>query len=79
MDSDKIITSVSREHPREWPNTLTIKLILIPTKLSFQYAEQCINKVIMLKTYVSSIKPVYDALATAQSELLLNIRDVSQA
>ncbi|KAJ9305747.1 hypothetical protein DTO217A2_4817 [Paecilomyces variotii] len=60
VDSDRIITS----------------LILIPTKLSFQYAEQCINKVIMLKTYVSSIKPVYDALATAQSELLLNIRDL---
>lgn len=30
----------------------------------------------MLKTYVSSIRPVYEALAGAQSALLLTIRDV---
>lgn len=53
-----------------------IQLILVPTKPSFQHAEQSINNVIMLKTYVSSIRPVYEALAGAQSALLLTIRDV---
>lgn len=52
------------------------QLILVPTKPTFQHAEQSINNVIMLKTYVSSIKPVYEALAGAQSALLLTIRDV---
>lgn len=56
---------------------LTIKLILVPTKRTFQYVEQSVNNVIMLKTYVSSIKSVYKALATAQSSLLLAIREVS--
>lgn len=55
---------------------LTAKLILVPTKRTFQYVEQSVNHVIMLKTYVSAINSVYKALATAQSSLLLTIRDV---
>lgn len=55
---------------------LTIKLILVPTKRTFQYVEQSVNHVIMLKTYVSAINAVYKALATAQSSLLLTIREV---
>lgn len=53
------------------------QLILIPTKVTFQHAEQSINNIIMLKTYVSAIKPVFEALMTAQSDLLQVIRDVS--
>lgn len=56
---------------------LIAKLILVPTKRTFQYVEQSVNHVIMLKTYVSAISSVYKALATAQSSLLLTIRDVS--
>ena len=56
---------------------LTIKLILTPTEQTFQHAEQSVNYVIMLKTYISSITPIFTALATAQSELLLTIRGVS--
>ncbi|RMJ28643.1 hypothetical protein PHISP_00500 [Aspergillus sp. HF37] len=60
VDADKVLSS----------------LILVPTKRTFQYVEQSVNNVIMLKTYVSSIKSVYRALATAQSDLLLTIREV---
>ncbi|KAI9931445.1 MutS protein msh4 [Aspergillus wentii] len=60
IDADKVLTS----------------LILVPTKRTFQYVEQSVNNVIMLKTYVSSIKSVYKALATAQSSLLLAIREL---
>ncbi|KAL2868754.1 MutS family protein MSH4 [Aspergillus lucknowensis] len=60
VDADKVLTS----------------LILVPTKRTFQYVEQSVNHVIMLKTYVSSISSVYKALATAQSSLLLAIRDI---
>ncbi|KKZ65073.1 DNA mismatch repair protein MSH4 [[Emmonsia] crescens] len=60
VDSDKVLTS----------------LIVIPTKATFQYAEQSINNVIMLKTYVNAIKPIYQALSGAQSSLLLAIRNL---
>ncbi|GFF60312.1 mutS protein homolog 4 [Aspergillus lentulus] len=60
IDADKVLTS----------------LILAPTKRTFQYVEQSVNNVIMLKTYVSSIKSIYKALATAQSRLLMTIREL---
>ncbi|KAL4797385.1 muts domain V-domain-containing protein [Aspergillus venezuelensis] len=60
VDADKVLTS----------------LILVPMKRTFQYIEQSVNHVIMLKTYVSAIDSVYKALATAQSDLLLTIRDI---
>jgi len=41
-----------------------------------QYIEQSVNNVIMLKTYVSSIKSIYKALSIAQSTLLLTIKEV---
>jgi DNA mismatch repair protein MSH4 len=44
--------------------------------VSFEHAEQSINNVLMLKTYVRAIKPIYEALAGAKSELLLAIRNV---
>ncbi|RDW70717.1 MutS family protein MSH4 [Aspergillus mulundensis] len=60
VDADKVLTS----------------LILVPNKRTFQYVEQSVNHVIMLKTYVSAIDSVYKALAAAQSSLLLTIRDI---
>ncbi|KAL2852528.1 muts domain V-domain-containing protein [Aspergillus pseudoustus] len=51
-------------------------LILVPTKRTFLYVEQSVNHVIMLKTYISAIDCVYRALATAQSSLLLAIREI---
>jgi DNA mismatch repair protein MSH4 len=53
-------------------------MVLVPTKRTAQYIEQSVNHVIMLKTYVSAIKKVYQALGAAQSELLATIREVSQ-
>lgn len=49
----------------------------MPTEQTSQNGEQSVNYVIMLKTYISSLIPVFRALATAQSGLLLTIRDVS--
>ncbi|KAL5336285.1 muts domain V-domain-containing protein [Aspergillus crustosus] len=60
VDADKVLTS----------------LILVPTKRTFQYVEQSVNHVIMLKTYVSAINSVYKGLAPAQSSLLLTIRNI---
>ncbi|PGH10635.1 hypothetical protein AJ79_05349 [Helicocarpus griseus UAMH5409] len=60
VDSDKVLTS----------------LITIPTKATFQHAEQSINNVIMLKTYVNAIKPIYQSLSGVQSSLLLAIRNL---
>ncbi|KAL1963513.1 hypothetical protein VTN77DRAFT_8094 [Rasamsonia byssochlamydoides] len=51
-------------------------LILNPVKPTFHHVEQSVNHVIMLKSYVMSINPVYEALAGAQSALLKKIRDL---
>ncbi|KAJ5887613.1 hypothetical protein N7495_007654 [Penicillium taxi] len=60
IDADKVLTAI----------------ILIPTKQTFQYVEQSVNNVIMLKTYISAISKIYQALRTAQSPLILTIREL---
>ncbi|KAJ5167667.1 uncharacterized protein N7482_003261 [Penicillium canariense] len=60
IDADRVLTSI----------------ILVPTKRTVQYIEQSVNHVIMLKTYVSAIKKVYQALGPSQSELLTTIREI---
>ena len=45
-------------------------------KASIQHSEQSINNVISLKQYVKSIPPIYEALRTARSGLLVEISDV---
>ncbi|CAG8001568.1 unnamed protein product [Penicillium olsonii] len=60
IDADKVLTAI----------------ILVPTKQTVQYVEQSVNNVIMLKTYVSAIKTIFQALATAQSTLLRTIREL---
>ena len=53
-----------------------MQLVIIPTKVNFQYAEQCINNVLMLKAFVDPIKPLWQALAGASSGDLQKIRQV---
>ncbi|KAJ5963941.1 uncharacterized protein N7479_003817 [Penicillium vulpinum] len=60
IDADKVLTAI----------------ILVPTKRTIQYVEQSVNNVIMLKTYVSAIKKIFQALGAAQSDLLLTIREL---
>ncbi|KAL9010756.1 MAG: hypothetical protein Q9173_004335, partial [Seirophora scorigena] len=50
-----------------------IQITIIPTKPTVQYLEQSINNVIALKQYVKAIPAVFEALATVQSGLLLDI------
>ncbi|KAJ5607813.1 hypothetical protein N7537_004432 [Penicillium hordei] len=63
IDADKVLTAI-------------IEIILVPTKRTIQYVEQSVNNVIMLKTYVSAIKNIFQALGAAQSDLLLTIREL---
>ncbi|KMU91108.1 DNA mismatch repair protein mutS [Coccidioides immitis H538.4] len=60
VDSDKILTA----------------LTLVPTRITFEHAEQSINNMIMLRTYVSSIKPIYESLTGSKSDLLVAIRNL---
>lgn len=55
---------------------LTKKITLNPVKISISHVEQSVNHVIMLKSYVYSILPIYEALVGANSTLLMKIRDV---
>ncbi|KAI1911266.1 MutS protein msh4 [Ophidiomyces ophidiicola] len=60
VDSDRVLTA----------------LTIIPTKITFEYSENSINNMIMLKTYVSSIRPIYEALTGAKCDLLVAIRNL---
>ena len=51
-------------------------LVLIPKKLNFQYMQQSVNNVLMLKSFVDAIKPVWQALAGVSSGELIKIREV---
>ncbi|KAL0254767.1 MutS protein msh4 [Diplodia seriata] len=53
---------------------LFFALILVPTKPSVQTMEQAINHVIMLKQFVISIRPIYEALTGARSAMLCEIQ-----
>ncbi|KAF2280678.1 uncharacterized protein EI97DRAFT_367992 [Westerdykella ornata] len=60
IDADRILTA----------------LIVIPTKPTIHTTEQSINQVIMLKHFVNSVSPVYEALTGARSDMLSNIREL---
>jgi DNA mismatch repair protein MSH4 len=53
------------------------QLIVTPSKITLQTTEQSINQVIMLKQFVGSVNPVYQALTGTGSTMLINIREVS--
>ena len=55
---------------------LTSKLVLTPKKFDLQYMEQSVNNVLMLKSYVDSIKPIWQSLTGVSSEELQKIREV---
>ncbi|KAJ4411101.1 MutS protein msh4 [Didymella pomorum] len=60
LDADRILTA----------------LIVKPAKPTLQTTEQAINQVIMLKQFVSSVYPVFEALTGARSSMLNNIREL---
>ncbi|KAJ4370694.1 MutS protein msh4 [Neocucurbitaria cava] len=60
LDADKILT----------------QLIVKPTKSTIQTTEQAINQVIMLKQFVNSVNPIYEALTGTRSTMLNNIREL---
>lgn len=51
-------------------------IVKLPTKVDLNYMEQSVNNVLMLKTFVDSIKPVWQSLVGAASDELRNIRSL---
>lgn len=60
LDADRILTA----------------LIVTPSKVTLQTSEQAINQVIMLKQFVNSVNPVFEALTGTGSDMLHNIREL---
>ncbi|KAK3677810.1 MutS protein msh4 [Recurvomyces mirabilis] len=52
------------------------QLILVPLQPSISYTEQATNNVIMLKSFLMLIKPVFEGLTGARSSMLLEIRSM---
>lgn len=51
-----------------------MQLVILPTHGSLYHAEQAINNILIVKKFVTSITPIFDALLPAQSVLLRQIR-----
>ena len=51
-------------------------LVRLPTQVNFEYMEQSANNVLMLKTFVESIRSVWQALIGAASIELKKIREL---
>lgn len=47
----------------------------MPTQPDIRYSEQLINHVLMLKSFVEAVPPLFEALIDAKSELLSMIRE----
>lgn len=60
LDADRILTA----------------LIVTPNNITLQTTEQAINQIIMLKQFVNSVGPVFEALAGTASTMLNNIREL---
>ncbi|PVH85696.1 DNA mismatch repair protein-like protein muts [Cadophora sp. DSE1049] len=54
---------------------LLSSLIIIPIQPGIQHSEQSINRILMLKSLVQSVSPLFEALAGARSQLLCDIRE----
>jgi DNA mismatch repair protein MSH4 len=50
-------------------------MIIIPKDPDIRHSEQSINNVLMLKTFVQCIPPLFEALTGARSVLLATIRE----
>lgn len=50
--------------------------MIVPDSGSIYESEVAINHVLMIKSFVTAISPLYEALCLAQSDLLQRIRDV---
>lgn len=53
-------------------------MTLVPKEPSVEYFEESINNIIMLKQFVKSVRPVYDAIGMAESELLVTLAHVRE-
>ncbi|RYN92448.1 hypothetical protein AA0120_g4899 [Alternaria tenuissima] len=60
FDADRILTA----------------LIITPSKPTLQTTEQSINHIIMLKQFINSVRPVFEALTGTKSVMLNNIREI---
>ena len=55
---------------------MQLKLVVVPAHATTSTEEQTLNNVIMLRQFVVSIRPIFEALHDANSALLSEIRDV---
>ncbi|RMZ82025.1 hypothetical protein DV737_g2292, partial [Chaetothyriales sp. CBS 132003] len=65
---------LNRTETKMGARMLRSSLIQLPTKLDFPYMEQSINTILILKTFVDSIHPVWQALVGATSAELQQIQ-----
>ncbi|KAI1614457.1 DNA mismatch repair protein MSH4 [Exophiala viscosa] len=78
LTTKEYMLSAIREAVKSFVDTdrVLAALVVISTKPDIQHMEQSVNQVLMLKTFVDSIKPIWQALAGCSSEDLQIIRQL---
>ncbi|KXH25957.1 MutS domain V [Colletotrichum nymphaeae SA-01] len=56
--------------------SMLTKLVIIPKKPSVEASERAINHILMVKTFIDAVPPVFQALGPATCPLLTKIRDL---
>ncbi|OWP03875.1 DNA mismatch repair protein mutS [Marssonina coronariae] len=54
---------------------LLSSLIIVPTQPDILYSEQLINQILILKSFTQCVRPVFESLAGASTDLLIMIRE----
>ncbi|RFU31342.1 hypothetical protein B7463_g4991, partial [Scytalidium lignicola] len=75
--NEEMFLQIRQGSLRSFPDVekLLTDVIVIPTNPDMRYAEQSINQILKLKSYVHSTAPIHDALAGVRSELLVTVRE----
>ncbi|KAI0841909.1 DNA mismatch repair protein-like protein MutS [Hypoxylon sp. FL0890] len=55
---------------------LLTMLVIVPNQASIQVSEQAINNILGVKAFITAVPSLYEALATARTDLLIRIREI---
>ena len=79
VDVDRVLTSVGTQLPNSRSTLIVSEITVVPTQPSIQYWENSINNVILLKQFIKSVPPIFDALVGVKSNILKQVAEVDDS
>lgn len=53
-----------------------MKLVIVPTQSSIDSSAQVVDNILGVKAFITSVPPLYEALGTARTDLLIRIHEI---